>query len=205
VDLSTKLKLLSLRQQFWFVEAELLQAVFQQCGCNAGRTIRALTEIDPTMTWQSGKANDAQQSSAVDNNVNATAKQAGAQAAQKEPGRSAAQRQKRAEGRRERRKQEKFTLVTRKRRNTGNKAGSRASDGQDLRQQALDHASLRCCALFLLLLFHIPFILELRPGAKVAHASLFIRNTYYMEATRAYIRGDGQAAKNLSQYELRYL
>ncbi|ELR22214.1 CUE domain containing protein [Acanthamoeba castellanii str. Neff] len=143
VDLSTKLKLLSLRQQFWFVEAELLQAVFQQCGCNAGRTIRALTEIDPTMTWQSGKANDAQQSSAVDNNVNATAKQAGAQAAQKEPGRPAAQRQKRAEGRRERRKQEKFTLVTRKRCNTGNKAGSRASDGQDLRQQALDHASLR--------------------------------------------------------------
>ena len=144
VDLSTKLKLQSLRQQFWFVEAELLQAVFQQCGCNAGRTIRALTEIDPTMTWQSGKANDAQQSSAVDNNVNATAKQAGAQAAQKEPGRPAAQRQKRAEGRRERRKQEKFTLVTRKRRNTGNKVGTRASDGQDLRQQALDHASLRC-------------------------------------------------------------
>jgi hypothetical protein len=146
MDLSTKLKLQSLSQQFWFVEADLLQAVFLQCGCNAGRTIKALTEIDPTMTWQSGKQTNAEGADTTGGaGAAAAAKQGNAPAATpKDPAVATARRRRRTEARKERRKQEQFTVVSRKKRNAGARYGVRTTDGDELRQRALDHASLRC-------------------------------------------------------------
>lgn len=150
LDMSTKLKLQSLAQQFWSVDPELLRSVFLHCDCNTGRTIQALTEIDPTVAWKlrstvaqpqgpskgeveplkdARKAHDTQPIPPAENNT--------------QP--SVAER--RAKERRERRRQEKFTVVSRKKRHTRGEHARIYDENVDLRQAALDHAAIRLASL----------------------------------------------------------